>query len=259
MTSEAALREASENLHRTYFSLGLAIPKTTLVEDAAFRACLGEFDHPICNFAACLRLDPWSARRLLTMAAGKRSFNVYVVPSDSPKHIAELLQRCGFTVSYRLIQMVAEPSGTHIGPHVVMASGLDKRLEIATFMTEQFFARQTTGFRRRVAMATAQGEGLELYELLSYGRTTGAVMLCRGEAVIGLYNLCVAAANRGVGLGKELTAWALSEAHKERKLVTLQCDARLQPWYENLGFRSTGVVEVFTLSAGGRGDIMSVA
>jgi len=140
---------------------------------------------------------------------------------------------------------------------LVLAESKEKRLEIAKFMTEQFFARQTESFRQRVASATADAAGLDLYELLSYGRTTGAVMLCPGDTVVGLYNLCVASVSRGIGLGKELTAWALSEAYKEGKLVTLQCDARLQPWYENMGFQSTGMIEVYTLSKGGRGDIMN--
>lgn len=257
MTSEEVLLEASQNLMRTYFSLGLALPKTTIIEDDAFRACLGEFDHPICNFAAGLRLDPWSARRLATLAESRRCFNVYSLPGDTPKHLGELMQRCDFSVSYRLVQMIAEPTGTHVGPQVVQAEGPENRMEVAKFMTEQFFGRQTEGFRQRVAMATANAKGLELYELLSYGRTTGAVMLCRGESVIGLYNLCIASVNRGVGLGKELAAWALSEAHKQGKVVTLQCDARLQAWYEDLGFRSTGSIEVYTLSGIGRRDIMN--
>jgi len=152
--------------------------------------------------------------------------------------------------------MVAQPSGRHSGPVVVRADSAENRLEIAGFMTEQFFNRQSDSFRQRVAAATANAAELQLYALLSYGRMTGAVMLCPGDLVVGLYNLCVASASRGLGLGKEITAWALSEAYKHDKFVTLQCDSRLQSWYEDLGFVSTGSIEVYTLSKPGRGDIM---
>jgi ribosomal protein S18 acetylase RimI-like enzyme len=256
MTLEDMRIGASENLLRTYFSLGLAIPNTTMITEQGFKACLGEFDHPICNFAADLRLDPWSAKQLSSLAANKKSFNVYSLPGDTPDHLGELLRRCDFRVSYRLVQMVAEPSGRHHGPHVVAAESHAKRLDIAWFMTEQFFGRQTEAFRRRVAQATCDASALQLYELLAYGRMCGAVMLCPGDHVIGLYNLCVASISRGLGLGKELTGWALSEAYKQGKMVTLQCDTRLQPWYENQGFRATGTIDVYTLSKGGRGDII---
>jgi len=249
--------QASENLVKTYFCLGLAIPNSTTVAEDGFRACLGEFDHPICNFAAGLKLDPWSAKQLAQLAASRKAFNVYALPTDTPKHVAELLRRCDFKVSYRLVQMIAEPTGKHTGPIVVRADFPDKRLEIAKFMTEQFFGRQTENFRKRVANATADATDLELYALLSYGRMTGAVMLCHDDLVIGLYNLCVVSASRGLGLGKEIAGWALSEAYKQDKIVTLQCDSRLQPWYENLGFRQTGMIEVYTLSKSGRGDIMN--
>ncbi len=257
MTPEEISLGASENLLRTYFSLGLAIPNSTTLTDEGYRACLGEFEHPICNFAAGLHLDPWSAKQLASLAASRKAFNVYAIPGDSPEHLQELLHRCDFRISYRLVQMVAEPIGRHSGPMVVRATDSESRLQIAQFMTEQFFSRQTEAFRTRVATATADATELELYSLLSYGRTTGGVMLCPGEKVIGIYNLCVASASRGLGLGKELTAWALSEAFKQQKVVTLQCDSHLQSWYEDLGFHATGMIEVYTLSKPGRGDIMS--
>lgn len=256
MISDNIRAEASRNLVQTYFSLGLAIPNSTTLTEEGFRACLGEFEHPICNFAADLKLDPWSAKQVAQLASARKSFNVYVLPTDTPKHIPELLRRCDFRLSYKLIQMVAEPSGSHSGQVIVRADYPDKRLEIARFMTEQFFGRQTENFRRRVACATADAVSLELYALLSYGRMTGGVMLCHGEATIGLYNLCVATASRGLGLGKEIAGWALSEAYKQKKFVTLQCDSRLQPWYESLGFKPTGMIEVYTLSKAGRGDII---
>ena len=257
MSPEDIPLAASANLLKTYFSLGLAIPNSSMIAEEGFKACVGEFEHPICNFAAGLHLDPWSAKQLLQLAANKKSFNVYALPGDTPRHLGELLHRCDFRVSYRLVQMVAEPVGSHHGPQVQPASSNDKRLDIARFMTEQFFNRQSEGFRQRVASATANASELELYELLAYDRRCGAIMICPGDDIIGVYNLCIASANRGVGLGKELTAWALSQAFKQGKLVTLQCDSRLQSWYTNQGFRVTGAIDVYTLSKTGRSDIIN--
>ena len=257
MTREEIQLAASENLLRTYFCLGLAIPNSTMIAEEGFKACVGEFEHPICNFAARLHLDPWSAKQLLQLAGNKKAFHVYALPGDTPSHLGELLHRCDFRVSYRLVQMVAEPVGSHSGPQMAMAGSPERRLDIARFMTEQFFNRQSENFRQRVASATANATELELYELLAYERRCGAVMICPGEDIVGVYNLCIASANRGVGLGKELTAWALSEAYKKGKLVTLQCDSRLQPWYANQGFRVTGTIDVYTLSKTGRSDIIN--
>jgi ribosomal protein S18 acetylase RimI-like enzyme len=248
---------ASENLLNTYFALGLAIPNTTMIQEEGYRACMGEFDHPICNFAARLNLDPWSAKQLRELAAKKKVFNVYSLPTDQPRHVSELLHRCDFRVTYRLVQMVAEPTRSHHGPTMRRSESIEKRLDTATFMTEQFFNRHPETFRARVAHATADAGEMELYELLVYDRRCGAVMLCPGENFVGVYNLCVASENRGVGLGRQITGWALSEAFKRGKLVTLQCDSLLQGWYSDQGFRTTGTIDVYTLSKTATSDIMN--
>jgi len=249
-------RGSSANLCQTYFSLGLAVPNSTKIAEEGFQACLGEFEHPICNFAVGLKLDPWSTKQLGSIAAKKRAFNVYALPGDTPEHLGELLHRSNFRVNYRLAQLVAEPIPKHRGPEMIIAESPVRRYEVARFMTEQFFSRQTEGFRKRVAQATADATELELHELIESNQRAGAVMLCHSAGVVGIYNLCVASARRGFGLGKELTRWALSTAFDSGKLVTLQCDARLKPWYEEQGFCQTGTVEVYTLSKSGRGDIM---
>ena len=259
MTAEEIQTAASETLLSTYFQLGLAIPNSTMIREEGFRACLGQFDHPICNFAAGLNLDPWSAKQLRELAANKSAFNVYSLPGDTPRHLPELLYRCDFRVSYRLVQMVAEPTGSTHGPRVVASDSHTSRLDIARFMTEQFFNRQTESFRQRVAQATADANSLELFELLTYERRAGAIMICQSESMMGLYNLCIASSQRGLGLGQQLTSWALSEAFKNGKIVTLQCDSRLQPWYANLGFRVTGMIDVYTLSKSRRNDIMKTS
>ncbi len=247
---------ASENLRKTYFSLGLAIPNTIFVEKEGFQACLGEFEHPICNFAAGLNLDPWSSKQLVSLAQTKSSFNVYALPGDSPEHLGELLYRSSFRVSYRLAQMVAEPHFCDNPREIRKATDPDTRFQIAKFMTEQFFPRQTEGFRIRVAQATSDAVDLDIYELVEGKQRVAAAMLCESNQVIGLYNLCVDVPKRGFGLGKAVTQWAIHQAHLAGKLVTLQCDSRIQGWYEEQAFCKTGTVDVFTLSKTGHDDIM---
>jgi GNAT superfamily N-acetyltransferase len=254
LTPEEVVRAASTNLIRTYFRLGRATPGARVLEEEGFRACVGEFEHPICNFAADLDLSPWSARRLRTLASARGAFNVYALPGDQPGHLEEILVRAGFRKTYRLVQMVAEPLPAAYGIQVEEAKVQRERAEVARFMADQFFSRQPERFRRKVADATATATDLDLYGLFEREARLGAVMLCRSEGALGIYNLCVASPNRGRGRGGDLVRWCLAQAQDE--LVTLQCEPRLEGWYESLGFRSIGNVEVFGLSPEQVPDIM---
>ncbi len=253
-------RVASENLRKTYFHLGLAIKETTLIKEQGFQAVLGEFEHPICNFAAGLNLDPWSAKQLVSLALSKKAFNVYALPGDEPEHVNELLLRNDFRVSYRLAQLVAPGEAAPIEklPAMRRAESHETRYAIALFMTEQFFARQTEEFRQKVAQATSDAVDLELYDLSEGKHRIAAIMLCHSAHTIGIYNLCVAGPKRGLGIGRNLTRWARSMAHDQAKLATLQCDAGIQDWYEQQGFSRIGSIDVFTLSKTVRSDIMSI-
>jgi GNAT superfamily N-acetyltransferase len=219
--------------------------------------CTGSFDHAVCNFAAGLDLDPWSANRLRELALTRNAFHVYSLGSDRPAHRAELLERQGFRVAYRLVQMMDDESDP--GPYVELARAatLADRQKIATFMGTQFFTRQAVATRQKIATATANATALELYELVERKHRLGALMLSRTENAIGLYNLCIAAARRGKGLGRAVVAWARSTGAAEGKSVCLQCDARLAGWYEHLGFRRVGIVDVYSLAKMQQPDIMN--
>jgi predicted GNAT family N-acyltransferase len=254
--AEAAIA-AAENLRFTYLQLGLAVPGASVVEEEGFLACVGAFEHPICNFATRLALDPWSARRLRDLAAAHPAFHVYSLEDDHPRHHTELLERQGFRIAYRLIQMIAEPDDPGPYPELTAATTIPERQRIAQFMGTQFFSRQATTFRQRVATATAHATELALYELTERSHRVGAVMLCRTGGVVGLYNLCIAAARRGKGLGRGIVAWARAEAAAAGNPVCLQCDARLTGWYEHLGFRRVGNVDVYSLAKMQPPDIMN--
>ncbi len=259
MTTERELRvAASDNLTRTYLALGLATPKSEVHEEDGFISCVGEFDHPICNFAARLNLDPWSARRLYALASSRGAFNVYHQPGDGPEHASELLERSGFRATYRLVQMVAEPLEVENDIEMVRAGAFLERVEVARFMADQFFSRQSSPFRRKVAEATGSAAELNLYSLLDRGLRAGAIMLCEEQGMLGIYNLCVSSSKRGRGLGGSIVRWALDKALHENRSTTLQCDPRLEGWYECFGFRTIGAVDVYNLSKDAPADIIEV-
>ncbi len=252
MIAEPLQLRATKNLLATYFELGLAAGSGEAWHDSGFRACLGDLDHPICNFAADLRLDPWSVRRLRALAASRGSFNVYVVPSDQPEHLVELLERAGFRKQFELVQMVAKPAayrpiGVKATLELAEITDLKERFRLARFMSDQFFSRQTDLFRKRVATVTAQAKNLKLYSLGDAQSPKGGVMLSSAEGVLGIYNLCVSSAHRGNGIGAELVNWAMDQADGSDILPTLQCDQGLVPWYYHLGFQSVGLISVYTL------------
>jgi GNAT superfamily N-acetyltransferase len=253
---ESLLRAASANLTETYLRLGLAVPQAAVSEEEAFLLCEGPFDHPICNFATRLRLDPWSARRLRDLAAVRRSFNVYVLPGDEPEHVRELLARAGFNPAYRLVQMIAENPDPGPAIEPTLAATPEEKLSTAMFMGHQFFTRQNDAFRRRVASATANAEGMEIYQVEEKAQKVAAVMLCHTSGVLGVYNLCVASARRGRGIGTGVLNWTLALARETGRAVTLQCDARLEGWYSYWGFASTGMVDVYSLAKRKQDDII---
>src|SRR5690242_4103399 len=109
MILDSLTSAASENLKFTYFELGKSA-NSKILQEPGFAACLGEFDHPICNFAAGLDLDRYSASRLARVALDRSQFNVYATPIDKPQNVGELLIREGFQRNYRLVQMVAGPT-----------------------------------------------------------------------------------------------------------------------------------------------------
>jgi GNAT superfamily N-acetyltransferase len=247
LISASLVGAASENLVDTYLRLGLAVGGAKVSEEESFVECLGPFDHPICNFAARLRIDPWSARRLRDIAASRVSFNVYGMPGDSPEHHGELLGRAGFQLSYELVQMIAERPEPGPPVEIRLAQSSGDRTKVARFMCEQFFYRQTEAFRRRIADATAGAAGLELFDLPDRGHPIAAVMLGHAAGVLGVYNLCVASARRGRGIGRAVLDWTLELARETGQAVTLQCDPQLEDWYGYRGFVSTGRVSVYTL------------
>lgn len=251
------MNAASANQVDTYVRLGLAVPSARLTEEPGFLYCHGSLEHPICNFAARLNLDPWSARQLRELASSRLAFNVYSMPGDEPEHLTELLDRAGFKRTYELVQMIAE--NPEPGPPIEMrpAATTGQRMAVAKFMCEQFFSRQNDPLRRKIAAATAAADGLDLFDVPERGQSIAAVMLGHGGGILGVYNLCVSSARRGRGIGRAVLDWTLTIARESGRAVTLQCDPLMEDWYRYRGFVASGRVGVYSLPKRKDDDIIS--
>lgn len=250
MTVANRPREVARNLLRTYFALGNATPGSTVTQEVGFDLCTGSFDHPICNFAANVNLDPWTANRLAEIALGKQHFNIYSLPGDMPgaREVRdEILARAGFRRIYSLRQMVWEPSPIESQCVPEPAVSTDDRSRVASFMASQFFSRHSSNFRRRVADATVAAEELDLYSLGKRTDPIAAVMVAEDDALIGLFNLCVKPGNQNRGIGASLVSAIQAMAYGKGKPVGLQCEESLVTWYESQGFCANGYVDVYAL------------
>lgn len=260
MTTDDLSVAASELQFRTYLALGLATAGTTHLQEPGFEGCYGSEDHPICNFAARLKLDPWAANQIQDLALSRNSFNVYSAPGDLParrevRH--EILTRSGFKLAFTLQQMVSDRPPQFEPVPYEMAVGVSARTEAATFMGSQFFAKQSSLFRRRVVDATIGASELELYLVRPQNELVAAHMLVPHGNLVGLFNLCVRPPHQGRGWGTGIVSEIQRLAFEQGRIVTLQCEEQLVAWYSRLGFRSTGVVDAYVLSDDRRIAIMN--
>jgi predicted GNAT family N-acyltransferase len=247
MILDSLTAAASENLKYTYFELGRSAANSKIWREPGFQACVGDFEHPICNFAAGLDLDRGSANRLARVAVDRQSFNVYATPLDKPDNVGDLLVQEGFHRSYRLVQMAAQPSNLEPKNSLLRASTRYDRMQVALFMVDQFFAKQGVRFRQQVADATARAMTLELLAMKREGNIMGAAMVCFNSGMAGVYNVCVDSSLRGLGIGSSIVREILAVSAWKNAATTLQCDMKLESWYKSLGFIRVGDVDVYAL------------
>ena len=234
---------ASENLAATYLALGRAAG-ARVERTAGFVACTGQVPHPVGTFPVQNDLDPDRATVLAEIALHRSTFHVYGCPTDKPATMPELLHKAGFRTGYRLRQMAA--SRAQDGETCVLVRcAAEERAQTASFMMREFFGRGGSDTRDAVRAATVAAQELELYRVEDAGTTVGAVMLSRSEGAVGLYNLCVRSDRRGRGWGAAVVRAVMRDAAADKLIVTLQCDATLERWYEGLGFVTLGTVDVY--------------
>lgn len=236
---------ASENLLTTYFALGSALPGAEIRETDGFVALLSDLPHASGNFAARLRLDPWSAGALRTLAEERPGFQAIALPDDGPGHLAELLRRAGFEPVHRLVAMTAYPTFGLTGLEMSESREEDERRRVGRFMADLFFAREPVLIREAMAHAMAASP-LAIHAHFVRERPLAAVALTRTASTLGIYNLGVAAPNRGGGMGSSLVAWCLAQAAAETRMACLQCDPALEPWYARHGFARAGMATVWS-------------
>ena len=237
----------SANLLATYLAIGRAMPGARVREAEGYVALVSDVPHASGNFAARLSLDPWSAGELRDLAASRPAFQVLALPEDGPEHLAELLRRAGFETVQRLFAMTAAPPFGLVGLDVTACEG-EERGRVGRFMADAFFAREPILLRQAMAEALAGAPEVSIYVHALRDRPAAAVALSREAGVLGIYNVCVAAAHRGRGMGASLVAWCLAQAAAEGRTACLQCTPAMEGWYEGLGFARTGVATVWSLA-----------
>lgn len=250
---------ASRNLLETYLALGKAVHGTKHYEASAYDACVGPLAHPICNFGISGFWTEAAIRNIRGIENVMPPFNLYALPSERPLHLFLPWQELGFELTYSLCCMRSEPLLAPPARVLVEARTNVERQSIADFMAMQFFPFHAPEARAGVSAATANAEGLQLHHVVERGHTKAAVMLHPTEKCLGLYNLCVESRTRGKGLGRAVVDWVLAKAAKQGLTVTLQCDPKLAPWYQQMGFSPYGNLEVYTLAKKATTDIMGAS
>lgn len=245
MTVEDLAEAASANVVQTYCELASAVQDGRRWREAGFLACVSSLEHPMGNFAANLDLTPTSADRLARISCGKSHFNVYSMPVDLPSDRDRLLRNVGFVRAQEFIQMVAEPVLDEPKLTLTRAATLHDRGRIADFMVEQFFSRHPRPIKRQIAETTARVTQLELLGLRRDGNFFAAAMISQMGGITGIYNVCVDSGVRGLGIGSGLIREVLAVCSKRQTCATLQCDAKLEPWYRAFGFRRSGIIRVY--------------
>jgi hypothetical protein len=239
------------NLARTYIGIAQGIPGTEIVSSNGFEAAINEFAHPICNFVVCEDSDALDLHQLRQLSVSRKYLNVYVPHFKADDFAHRTLESGGFRRLYTLMQMMW--SGEAIsGDSLALVETEERRQEVAEFMADQFFSAQAAEIRDRIALATQHAPEFELYEILAQAspETVGAVLLHPTEGVLGLYNLCVAYGARSKGFGSTIVADVKAIASHRGRLLGLQCDPKLQRWYQHLGLVRVGSIDVYGFDRG---------
>lgn len=244
--AESNIHAACMNLVHTYLELGRNTAGSTVWSEPGFHACVGSLEHPICNFAVDAGVDEQVAGRLRIVAADRRCFSVYTMPTSESSESDQILENEGFALSHRLKIMVAQSVAPESLDLIEVSSPSDRR-KVAEFMMDQFFHRQPTSFRHGIADATASSTSLSLLKAEWNKKAAGAVMISEHAGMLGIYNLCVAPSFRRRGWGTAIVRSVVEKAQSLGCGVTLQCEPGLATWYKSLGFHEVGSVSVYGL------------
>lgn len=229
-------------------AIGKAGPNAESIESDVWAGCRSVHRHPTSNFAILSSRESSAVEDIRTFCEGHKGFLVYTLSepgSDSPE---ALLRKHGFGPLMSLEVFVGRSLGDAALVRWEEAHLKASRLETSHFMVEQFFFAQSQAVRDMLAMATA-ASGLTIQKAFVEEREVGAALCPRTTGMLGLYNLCVPRSLRRKGYGALMVRSLLSIAGEENRDLVLQCDRRLVPWYEGLGLKWAGTVDVYCLES----------
>ena len=148
----------------------------------------------------------------------------------------------GWVIKYELVQMAWESGSIESSVELLSAETPADRIEVASFMTDQFMIQGRPEMRQLIISATSRSP-LDLYRLRGHHGLLGAVMLSETDQCLGLYNLCVDQQLRGKGTGSKIVSWVQQKSLELGKPIVLQCSPELKGFYRSCGFRVSGSMQ----------------
>lgn len=239
----------------TYLRLGGSADDAVVRKEGAVTRCSAPAQLSFCNFGVDFDdggdeqvLDE-TLERLHRLGRHRFYFRLFAISGDRPENIVERLTRIGYSVQHELAMMACPGDAGAPELNLIRAETEAERRDMATFMARQFFWRQASGARQGIVAATARAE-TELYAVGSLERPLAAAMLVSSPGALGLYNLCVSSEARRNGLGTAILNEARRRAGEAGAVLTLQCEERLAPWYEQRGLETCGSVHALAFRGG---------
>lgn len=238
------------NVAHTYVELARTVPGAKVERHYGFIAVTAPISLSFCNFALDFDLrdrDPGRVMSALRQTMDrKEAFRAFHIPVQEDDPTADILVSAGWRRQHTLAQMAWRPESTTTDVHLYPCTHPAERLEIAVFMVEQFFWRQSSAMRQAILDATI-ASGHEIYRVGHGDSIEAAVMASRLPDSLGLYNLCVRRNLRGRGLGGRVVKAIQALAADANLPVVLQCEATLEDWYAHHGMKIVGIVESYAL------------
>lgn len=229
-------------------AIGRAGPGAESAEFDSWAGCRSAHRHPTSNFAILSSKESEAIVNVREFCDGHKGFLVYTLSEPGEDPPESLLKRSGFGPLMSLQVFIGRSTGD-IGlvrwEEAVLKAA---RLETSHFMVEQFFFAQSQVVRDMLAMATS-ASGLAMQRAFVGDLEVGAALCPQTTGMLGLYNLCVPRNLRRKGYGALMVRSLLSIAGEENRDLVLQCDRRLVPWYEGLGLKWAGTVDVYCLES----------
>lgn len=247
---------AARNLLATYLGLGRGLSRSSIESGPGWCICRSPAGLAFGNFAVLAegldRPETLAAVQARAFALARvEPFRVFMSrPRASPIESYE-----GVALQQRLAQLAAVQVARSDALGMVPAESNRDRDRVAQFIVRQFFGRQERSARTAVCEATARSP----HTLLAWPEPKeprAATMIVRSPGALGIYNLCVEADLRRRGYGARVVGECGSIAACEGRVVCLQCEPGLEPWYRKMGFGWVGVVEVFARSRTSTVDVI---